>query len=197
VAEVLQEYCSTVIASDVFAYGYGEVSDFLAVVAPPPSESMTDPPRCDWIITNPPFADDAEFGDKATAFVLRALGTTRVGVAMFVRTQWAGEGVNRYERIFRPHPPTLAAFFAERVPLCKGRWEPDGDTATAYCWLVWLHGIPPRAPMWIPPGCREALTKPDDSVRFTTHPVQRRPVDAPVARGAHGILAAGTAGALA
>jgi hypothetical protein len=29
------------------------------------------PSPCDWIITNPPFADDAEFGDNATAFVLR------------------------------------------------------------------------------------------------------------------------------
>jgi hypothetical protein len=173
-AEVLREYCSTVIASDVFAYGYGDVSDFLAVKAPPLSDSMTDPPRCDWIIINPPFAEDAEFGDKATAFVLRALGTTRVGVAMFVRTQWAGEGVNRYERIFRPHPPTLCAFFTERVNLCKGRWNPDGDTATAYCSLVWVKDRAPLPPFWIPPGCRETLTRADDTERFTANPVRRR-----------------------
>jgi hypothetical protein len=28
-------------------------------------------------------------------------------------------------------PCTCHAFFMERVPLCKGRWDPDGSTATA------------------------------------------------------------------
>ena len=121
----------------------------------------------DWIITNPPF------GDLTEQFTLRAIELAKIGVAMFVRLQWL-ESVGRYETIFRDHPPTCIAFFAERVPLCKGEWKPDGTTATAYIWLVWIKGQEPRPPFWIPPGQRERLTKPDDAARFTSHPVIRK-----------------------
>jgi hypothetical protein len=117
-------------------------------------------PAADWIITNPPFAD------RTPQFVLRALELARVGVAMFVRSQWAVEGIKRYERIFRPHPPTCRAFFMERVALCKGRWDPDGSTATAYCWLVWVHSREPMPPYDVPPGCRKALTRSTERQRF-------------------------------
>jgi len=157
-AEVLTEYFRKVYASDIGAYGYGDAdTDFL----------QSDLEGFDWIITNPPF------GDLSEAFVLKALELSGTGVAMFVRLQWL-ESVGRYERIFRDTPPTLIAFFAERVPLHRDRWEPEGDTATAYIWLVWLKDAKPRAPFWIPPGCRERLTKPDDRKRFTCKPVMRR-----------------------
>jgi hypothetical protein len=158
-ADVLREYCPRVKATDVFDYGYGKTEDFLT------AESFMWPH--DWIITNPPF------GEKTEQFVLRAIALATVGVAMFVRLQWL-ESIGRYEAIFRDTPPTLIAFFCERVNLCKGRWEPDGSTATAYIWLVWLKGESPRAPFWIPPGQREALTHPDDAERFTAHPVIKR-----------------------
>jgi hypothetical protein len=157
-AEVPGEYFGCVIATDLHDYGYGEAPvDFL---------DETTKRDADWGITNPPFED------KAIKFVLRALKLARVGVSMFVRLQWL-ETIERYEQIFRDHPPTLVAFFVERVNLCKGRWEPEGTTATAYCWLVWLRGESPRPPFWIPPGCREHLTRADDAARFTTHPVTR------------------------
>ena len=161
VAEPLREYFDTVWATDIHNYGYGTPDyDFL--------NRAPDPPHgVDWIITNPPF------GDKTEAFVLRAIELASVGVAMFVRLQWL-ESVGRYKAIFRDHPPTIIAFFAERVNLCKGRWEPEGATATAYIWLVWVKGTTPRAPFWIPPGQRESLTRPDDAARFTAHPVIRR-----------------------
>jgi hypothetical protein len=158
-AEVLCEYCDHVTATDIFDYGYGIKHDFL-------SEHSTISPR-DWIITNPPF------GDLTEQFVLRAIERAQIGVAMFVRLQWL-ESVGRYESIFRDHPPTCIAFFAERVPLCKGEWKPEGATATAYIWLVWIKGQHPQAPFWIPPGQRESLTKTDDAARFTQHPVIRR-----------------------
>jgi len=159
-AEVLGEYFNDALGSDIFEYGYGELADFLD-----PTVDGSAPP--DWIITNPPF------GDLSEAFVLKAISLARIGVAMFVRLQWL-ETNGRYERIFRDHPPTLISFFAERVNLCKGRWEPEGSTATAYIWLVWIKGEKPKPPFWIPPGCREALTRPDDSERFTQHPVARK-----------------------
>ena len=168
-AEVLREYFPHVIASDIFDYGYGDAANinFLNCTEPLGAD-------VDWIITNPPFADESE------KFVLRALDLATLGVAMFVRLQWL-ETNGRYERIFKDHPPTLIAFFAERVNLCKGRWEPDGSTATAYIWLVWIKGRSPRAPFWIPPGCRDSLKKPDDADRFTTHPVTLIEHDAVVA----------------
>jgi len=161
IAEVLAEYFGEVLASDIHDYGYGDaVQDFL--------DDGAVMPEADWIITNPPF------GDRTEAFVLKALQLARRGVAMFVRMQWL-ETIGRYEAIFRDTPPTLIAFFAERVPLCKGRWDPAGDTATAYIWLVWRKGGAPRAPFWIPPGQREALSKADDVARFTAKPVMKEP----------------------
>lgn len=163
IAEVLSEYFRQVIPSDVHNYGYHKTCDtldFLATNYPPP-------PDRDWIITNPPFEE------KGEQFVLRALDLANVGVAMFVRLQWL-ETTGRYERIFKDRPPTLIAFFAERVNLCKDRWDPEGTTATAYIWLVWIKDRSPQAPFWIPPGCREALTRDDDVARFTAHPVIRK-----------------------
>ena len=158
-AEVLTEYFGKVYATDLHEYGYGAgESDFL--------DENTDL-GADWIITNPPF------GDLTEQFVLRARERARVGVAMFVRLQWL-ESVGRYEAIFRDNPPTLIAFFAERVPLKKEEFNPKGSTATAYIWLVWRKGLQPQAPFWIPPEQRKLLTRPDDAERFTAHPVRRR-----------------------
>jgi hypothetical protein len=158
IAEVLAEYFAEVSASDIFDYGYGEVSDFL-------DEHTSE--TADWFITNPPF------GDKAEAFFQRMMELARVGVALFVRLQWL-EGEGRYERIFAGNPPTCIAFFAERIALHKGRWEPQGGTATAYVWLVWIKHRGPQAPFWIPPIVVDELTDAEDAARFTTHPVTRR-----------------------
>lgn len=150
-SEVLKEYFREVWATDIHQYAADViVHDFIA------EQTCSIP---DWIITNPPF------GGNTIPFILRAIELARVGVAMFLRLQIL-ETIERYEKIFKPHPPTLIAFFAERVNLCKGRWDPDGGTATAYCWLVWMKDRAPMAPFWIPPGQREALTKPDDRARF-------------------------------
>ena len=157
-AEVLREYFLEVTATDIEDYRYGDhVVDFLHADAYG---------AFDWVITNPPFNDSAEF-------VLKALRIAGTGVAMFVRLTWL-ESVGRYETIFRDYPPTQLAIFAERVPLHKDQWKPDGDTLTAYIWLVWHKGAAPRAPFWIPPGCREQLTRPDDVDRFTKSPVEKR-----------------------
>lgn len=154
-AEVMCEYFRDVMASDKGDYAYRHYGiDFL-------TDDTVAPGTYDWIITNPPF------GENTDKFILKALELAGTGVAMLVRLQCL-ETVGRYEKIFRDRPPTLISFFVERVPMHKGRWEPDGDTMTAYIWLTWLKGASPQAPFWIPPGCREALTKPDDVARFGT-----------------------------
>lgn len=152
-AVALREYFSLVTATDIFPYGFGGLGDFL------------DPGRIyaprDWVITNPPF-------NRAAAFVERALGVANRGVAMLVRTAFL-EGQGRYRDLFMSRPPQLVAQFVERVPMHKGRWDPAGKTATAYCWVVWQQNPPPEWEQsrltWIPP-CRKDLTKPDDAIRF-------------------------------
>jgi hypothetical protein len=148
IAEFAQE---PVIASDVFDYGYGTA----------PHDFLYDGPltKPGWVITNPPFS-------LACEFTLRALELATDGVAMLVRTQWM-EGVGRYQKLFKDQPPTGFAPFVERMPMVKGRWDPDASTATSYAWFVWCKHSPasPRI-FWIPPGCRTALTHADDRKRF-------------------------------
>lgn len=177
----LEEYPMTVLGSDIFDYsvdgqmppGWWKQANFLD------DDAFGDGiPVVDWIIMNPPFGDNAE------AFVLRALAIAKVGVAGFFRLQWL-ESNGRYERIFEPYPPAVIAQFAERVPLCKGKWDPTGSTATAYLWIVWHKSRPgPQRRgtefIWIPPGQRAGLSRPDDCDRFLAHPVLSKPyVDPP------------------
>jgi hypothetical protein len=163
-AAVIAEFArQPVIASDIFDYGYGTAPhDFLH------NDPLTKP---DWIITNPPFSIACEF-------TLRALDLASEGVAMLVRTQWI-ESVGRYEKLFRDRPPTVYAPFVERVPMVKGRWDPDASTATSYAWFAWLQHTDRRSQIfWIPPGCRAALTHADDRERFAAWTLA--PSDAPL-----------------
>ncbi|BAQ44372.1 hypothetical protein [Methylobacterium aquaticum] len=155
-AEVLFEYFNGGWGSDIFDYGRGyRVEDFLneETVIGSPEDGMAP----EFIITNPPFR-------PAAAFALRAMTLAPV-VALLLRTAWI-EGVERYETLFRDRPPTLYAPFVERVPMTKGRWDPKASTATSYAWFVWVRGRDPLPVFWIPPGCRQALTKAGDVERF-------------------------------
>jgi hypothetical protein len=163
-AAVVAEFVgSSVTASDIFNYGYGTAPiDFL---------NNPNPLRPAWIITNPPFSIACEF-------TLRALDLATEGVAMLVRTQWI-EGIGRYEKLFRYRPPSLYAPFVERVPMVKGRWDPDASTATSYAWFVWDNALSrPSRVFWIPPGCRAGLTLPDDRLQFAAWSLA--PADAPL-----------------
>ncbi len=151
----LAEFYGSVWASDIHDYGAGQdaVSDFLG------GDPAAAAPRVHWVITNPPFR-------LALEFTLRALAESSQGVAMLVRTAWL-EGGRRYDGLFRPHPPAVIAQFAERVPMTKGRWDPDASTATSYCWVIWRHDkVGETAFVHIPPGRRKALTAPGDIARF-------------------------------
>lgn len=141
----LQEYFGSVEASDVHDYGVGyAVQDYLFGPAPA---------LVDWTITNPPFR-------LAEQFIDRALETSKVGVAVIVRTAFL-EGVGRYERLFREFPPTDVLQFSERVVMHRGKLSPKGSTATAYCWLVWRFPHSASQMHWLPP-CRKFLERPED-----------------------------------
>jgi hypothetical protein len=163
-AEVLRERFGLVHASDIHDYGMGyDVGCFVGLL-----DLARDHAECPfhpaWIISNPPF-------NLAWHFAVRALHEAQRGVALLVRSNWA-EGVDRYERLFRDNPPTIVAQFCERVPMAKGRWDPDGSTATSYAWFVWdrTDGTKRTSFVWIPPGRRVALEHPDDRRRFAMAP---------------------------
>lgn len=155
-AKPLAEYFRHVHTSDIHSYGWEgqqDVRDFLF-----PGEAPR--PDLDWIITNPPFR-------LASQFVERALSITNQ-CAVLVRTAFL-ESATRYSGLFYVDPPSVIAQFVERVPMVKGRHDPEASTATAYAWLVWFKDRePPRADMvtsvfqWIPP-CRSKLQKPTDA----------------------------------
>jgi hypothetical protein len=163
-AETIAEFASDqVVASDIFNYGYGQA----------PHDFLNDEPlaRPEWIITNPPF-------NLACEFTLHALDLASEGVAMLARTTWI-EGKGRFEKLFRDRPPALYCPFVERLPMVKGRWDPDAATATSYAWFVWLQGVVGAAHVhWIPPGCRGELSRQDDRQRFAAWSLE--PADAPL-----------------
>ena len=80
---------------------------------------------------------------------------TRKLVAVFARTQFM-EGIGRYERLFKPNPPTIIAQFTERVPIVKGRLSATASTATSYAWFVWRtdQDNDQTELVWIPPSRR-------------------------------------------
>lgn len=147
-ARPLAEYFAEVWASDVHDYEAGyPVEDYLF----PQTLAVSD-----FTITNPPFR-------LAADFIRRALPLTRQGVAMLVRSAFT-ESVHRYETLFKHTPPAVVAQFVERVPMVKGRYDPDASTATSYCWLLWDQGGTRSGTdyVWIPP-CRRKLERAGDA----------------------------------
>lgn len=148
--EPAREYLPEIGASDIHDYGKGyRVDDFLGA----------DPPRADWIATNPPFG-------KAAEFIARGLEFARHGVLMLCRIALL-EGAGRFELMYGgANPLTVCAPFVERVPMQLGSWDPELHSATCYAAFVFLKGAAPRPIMPIPPGTRDRLWKPTDVARF-------------------------------
>ena len=143
----LLEYFGAVLASDVFDYGAGYPQrDYLF-------GPVSDLSKVDWTITNPPFR-------LAEEFIARASENSRIGFAMLVRSAFL-EGQGRFERLFSKNPPSFVLQFTERVVMHKGRLAPEGSTATAYAWLVWIDGYFPTRLCWIAP-CRKRLEREGD-----------------------------------
>ena len=156
-AHGLRDYFASVIESDVHAHHGGApafVADFLD------ADARAAGPRVDWIVTNPPFV----LGD---AFVRAAFQHAERGVAMLLRLVFL-EGGKRYHLLHEDCPLAAVAPFSERVPMVRGRWDPDASSATAYAWFIWRKGDSAPAPslIAIPPGTRSRLSRPEDAERF-------------------------------
>lgn len=154
----LAESFRKVVASDVHEYGSGyPLVDYLFPAAME---------RADWVFMNPPFNLGADFIHKS----FETPGWN--GTAALVRTSFL-EGQGRYRELFSVRPPTMIAQFVERVIMHKGCLrDPDAlywdgtqwkkpSTATSYCWLLWVRGVPPQPFHWIAP-CRKRLERPGD-----------------------------------
>lgn len=146
----LAEYFRDVEASDVHDYGMGyQVRDYLW---------GEDPEQVDCTFQNPPFK-------LAQQFIERALRTSRRAVVVIVRSAFT-EGIGRYKQLFAKTPPHYVLQHVERVPMVKGRYDPEIASATAYAWLVWLPGKDADTRYrWIAP-CRRRLERADDVLRF-------------------------------
>jgi hypothetical protein len=151
-AHALADYFPAGVAcSDIHDYGGGVVRDFLD----PDVVPMCGMDAFDWIVTNPPF-------NLGEAFVRQGLKHATRGVAMLLRLNFL-EGQKRFDLLFGETPISVLAPFAERVPMVKGRWDPNASTATAYAWFIWVKGWS-SAPLLMPiaPGARARLTRASD-----------------------------------
>jgi hypothetical protein len=146
----LSEFFGSVIASDVHDYGAGfPVRDYCLAL-----DAVWD--RTDWTITNPPFTLAEQFIEKALRL--------STGVAVILRSAFL-ESCGRYERLFKDSPPSDILQFVERVPMVKGRCDPEVASATAYVWLIWRPSEVGTQFHWIPP-CRKRLERIEDYLRL-------------------------------
>lgn len=132
-ARPLAESFGHVITSDIADYGWAgqqAIGNFLSgglTSIATGQRVEIDAPH--WIITNPPF-------NKASEFITRALSIATDGVAIICRGAFL-EGDTRYRELFSKHMPWIVAQHVERVPMLRGKFDPDADSATAYSWFVW------------------------------------------------------------
>ena len=172
----LSDYFSGIRRTDIHDHGWDgldKVQDFLAVERDGATE-------VDWIVTNPPFGQAADF-------VRIGLQRARRGVAILIRSAWY-DSEGRYRLFAGDEPCDVRATFFDRVPMELGGWDPGGSTATSYAWFVWMQpDVGPhwlrrgRAIMWpavpegfglgpielsIPPGTKARLTRPGDARLF-------------------------------
>lgn len=141
----LAEVFGTAYGSDIADYGDGHpIHDFLS------DQYLPNAPEPDWIISNPPFRTAAKFAEIAIGLAPNS--------ALFCRLQWL-EGAKRYRQLWEFMPPSYVLVFADRVPLVRGRYDPQVSSATAYAWFIWNieHAYSNPILHWIPPGTRRRL----------------------------------------
>ncbi len=152
-AHGLADYFPTVVQSDAFLYDGNAIFDFLS--------DGDAPIEADWIATNPPFVE-------LERFITLAWRRARRGVALLMPLR-ALEGIGRHAVLYGAAPLSRLHVFAERLPMLKGRYDPEASTASAYAWFVFLKPRLERHPgHWrgaaIPPGTRARLERASDQI---------------------------------
>src|SRR3546814_496959 len=134
-SRVLEETGNTVISSDLYDRGFGEIGhDFLRTDRSAPN-----------IITNPPF-------HSAEGFVASALKQADKKFALLLRLAFL-EGANRARTIFGTTPPSRVWVFSERITFYIKGAKQAGSGTTAYAWLVWDKDAPSSTELkWFEPG---------------------------------------------
>lgn len=114
----------------------------------------------DWTVTNPPF------GALTAAFIRRAVGRSRIGVAMLLQLRLL-EGSGRHA-LFRECGLFATVVIPRRGSgLRKGLWQPGLSTATAYGWFIFVK--PGAVPDWsgFEGEARQVWLAPDACVTFS------------------------------
>lgn len=87
------------------------------------------------IVTNPPYKNVARF-------MLKAIETAQEGrkVAMFLKLT-SLEGMERYEKVFKTHPPIRIHVFVRRVACHRNGIDLNEGGAIAFVWMIWEKGF--------------------------------------------------------
>lgn len=134
-SKVLEKATRSVISSDLYNRGFGEVGiDFL-------KSSRS----CDNIVTNPPY-------NAAEAFVDNGLRLAKRKFALLLRLAFL-EGSNRANTIFSHSPPSRVWVFSERITFYPAGAKQQGSGTTAYAWFIWDKDAPKITELkWFKPG---------------------------------------------
>ncbi len=134
-SKVLETVSRTVISSDLYDRGYGDVGiDFLDS-----HRSVEN------IVTNPPY-------NAAEGFVRSGVSLAKRKFALLLRLAFL-EGANRARTIFSEHPPSRVWVFSERITFYPAGVSQQGSGTTAYAWFVWDRAAPSRTELkWLKPG---------------------------------------------
>lgn len=134
-SRVFEEAGVSVISSDLYDRGYGDVGiDFLS-----PDRSA------DNIVTNPPY-------NCAEGFVASGIKHAKQKFALLLRLAFL-EGANRANTIFSRTPPSRVWVFSERITFYPKGVNPKGSGTTAYAWFVWDKDAPNSTELkWLKPG---------------------------------------------
>jgi hypothetical protein len=132
---VIEEAGKTVISSDLYDRGYGDVGvDFLS--APRTAQN---------IITNPPY-------NSAEGFVHSGLQKAERKFALLLRLAFL-EGGNRNRTIFSNAAPSRVWVFSERITFYPAGAIRQGSGTTAYAWFVWDKASSGGTELkWLSPG---------------------------------------------
>lgn len=134
-SRVLETTGETVISSDLYDRGFGEIGrDFLKPFR-----------KADNIITNPPY-------NAAEGFVRSGVTHARNKFALLLRLAFL-EGANRANTIFARCPPSRVWVFSERITFYPAGAVQKGSGTTAYAWFVWDKNAQGGTELkWFKPG---------------------------------------------